>query len=59
MPVLTASGFWFLLVTVVLGTLPVLQRGMGTGRGEGDVEEVIDSRFASYYKMELHVKILC
>lgn len=51
MPVLTAFGFWFLLVTVVLGTLPVLQRGMGTGGGEGDVEEVIDSRFASYYKM--------
>lgn len=40
--VLTASGFWFLLVSVALDTSPVLQRGVGTGGGEGEVEEVMD-----------------
>ena len=46
MLVLTASGFWFLLVSVVLDTSPVLQRGVGTGGGEGEVEEVMDFRLA-------------
>lgn len=36
-PVLIASGFWFFLV--VLDTLPVLPRDMGTGEGEGGLKK--------------------
>ena len=41
------NQFWFLWVTVVVD---IPQRGMGRGRGEGELE-VVDSRFASYFKM--------